>query len=345
MKIMFGFYKDFSPGVFKQRKAFWSFCLAFVGMMGYMPGYAQQPHAEVHIDSTQILIGSQFHLYLDITWPSSYRLQGYALPDSFNHIEVVDRSQADTLSTGGLWHFHQVLTLTSFDSGRWQIPAIPVVLAAAQPQDTTHVVLQTDSLWIAVQTVPVDTTLPFKPIKSIRQVKLTWLDILPYVLIGIGLVLLVLAIIYVVRRRKHKLKPMQIEQPQQPPYEEAIIVLKQLQAEQAWLKMDMKAYFTQLTDVLRRYLERAFQIPAMEMTSGELLEHIEKQSLLRMHRAACEEILSEADRVKFAKWSSSPLVAAHCVALAIEVVEATHQAQEAERQAAEQAVALKTVSK
>ncbi|SFV30960.1 hypothetical protein [Thermoflavifilum thermophilum] len=326
--------------------------MAFLGIMWHMQAFGQQPRVEVHTDSSQILIGSQFHLYLDITLPGSYRLQGYALPDSFNHIEVVQRGQADTISTGGQWQYHQVLTLTSFDSGRWQIPSFPVVLASSRLNDTTHLMLQTDSLWIQVQTVPVDTTKPFMPIKDIRRVKLTWLDVLPYVLLGIALVLLVLGIIYVLRHRKRKAAPVVIQQPLQPPYEEAMALLKQWQAEQPWTKIQMKEYFTRLTDVLRRYVERAFQIPAMEITSGELLEQMDKHRVLREHRAVWEEILSEADRVKFAKWQSSPEIAALCLEKAIQVVEATHQAQEAERRAAEsasaadaQAAAVKNISK
>mgnify|MGYP006962708094 CR=1 FL=1 len=349
MKIMFAFCRVFLSGVYKHLKAAWCCCMAFLGIMWHMQAFAQQPRVEVHTDSSQILIGSQFHLYLDITLPSSYRLQGYALPDSFNHIEVVHRGQADTTSAGGQWLYHQVLTLTSFDSGRWQIPSFPVVLASSRPNDTSHLILQTDSLWIGVQTVPVDTSKPFMPIKDIRRVKLTWLDVLPYVLLGIAWVLLVLGIIYVLRHRKRKAVPAVIQQPLQPPYEEAMAQLKQWQAEQPWTKMQMKEYFTRLTDVLRRYVERAFEIPAMEITSGELLEQIDKHPILREHRAVWEEILSEADRVKFARWPSSPEMAAHCLEKAIQVVEVTHQAQEAERRTAEsaspagsQAAAVKT---
>jgi len=348
MKIMFAFCRVFLPGVYKHLKFGWSCCVAFAGIMWQATLYAQQPHVEVHTDSAQILIGSQFHLYLDVSLPTAYRLQGYALPDSFNHIEIINRAPADTVSTGGLWHYHQVLTLTSFDSGRWLIPAFPVVLASSRPDDTTHVILQTDSLWIAVQTVPVDTSQPFKPIKDIRRVKLTWLDILPDVLLGIALLLIVWAIVYVLRRRKRKPQPAVIQQPLQPPYEEAMAQLKQWQTEQAWTKMHMKEYFTRLTDVLRRYVERAFEIPAMEITSGELLEHIDQHPLLRVHRTIWDEILSEADRVKFARWSSSADMAAHCLDKAIEVVEAVHQAQQAQarsEQATEQAATLKDTSK
>ncbi|MCL6523576.1 MAG: hypothetical protein K6T34_02840 [Thermoflavifilum sp.] len=319
----------------------------WLGALGFMllrqgVVFAQQPQIKVYADSSSILIGEQFHVYLDITLSPAYRLQGYALPDSFNHVEVVRRHPGDTLLVNGEKHFQQVFTLTSFDSGRWVIPAFPVVFTSANPIDTVHLILQTDSLWITVHTVPVDTTQPFRPIHKIWPVKLTWKDFLPYIVALLLLALLIIVASYIWRHRRKKAQLATIQQPAQPPYEEAMQLLKQMLETQSWMHVEMKMYFTQLTDVLRRYIERAFQIPAMEMTSAELLQSIQQDAILQSTLNEWKIILQEADQVKFAKWLSAEVIAEDCLHKAIHIVETTHRAQEAQQQVAHQKAQAET---
>ena len=82
------------------------------------------------IDREKILIGEQITLQLkaeNIT-PQTQHITGwFSLPDSGNHIEVVKRSPIDTLNINGTTSYFQNITLTSFDSGNWQLPPLRII--------------------------------------------------------------------------------------------------------------------------------------------------------------------------------------------------------------------------
>lgn len=90
------------------------------------------------------------------------------------------------------------------------------------------------------------------------------------------------------------------KKPEPTPYETAIRKLKELKAKNLWEQGREKEYFTDLTDILRVYLDRRFGINAMEMTSREIMDHL-YNSDVKDKRDYVRQILSVADFVKFAK--------------------------------------------
>ncbi len=88
--------------------------------------------------------------------------------------------------------------------------------------------------------------------------------------------------------------------PEIPPYEQAISALRQLKAKKLWESGRDKDYYTELTDILRRYLDRRFGIKAMEMTSSEILSHLADLGNRDVPRDKIRDILDMADFVKFA---------------------------------------------
>ena len=85
--------------------------------------YGQKISANVN--RTRIFIGEQIILKLSVeqTQPG---IQWFQFPDTLNHLEIVTRSKIDTVSAGGFLNFSQTVSITSFDSGRWQFPALAV---------------------------------------------------------------------------------------------------------------------------------------------------------------------------------------------------------------------------
>ena len=76
--------------------------------------------------------------------------------------------------------------------------------------------------------------------------------------------------------------------------------LEQLKQKQLWQAGQDKAYFTELTDILRVYIDRRFGINAVEMTSSEIMEALKHNSETRLVNENLNEILRIADFVKFA---------------------------------------------
>jgi len=287
-------------------------------------------------DTDKIRIGEQLKLELSATVDmnrlkeAGLQLAFPSLPDSFAHWEVVDRSKVDTSGSAREQLFRQVLTLTSFDSGHWEIPSLKFELqSAAGAVDSAF----TAPVGIDVDNVPVDTTKAFKPIKGVRTVPSTlWESILdflkeywPFILSGLVLLGLIIGWIIYMRKRPAK-APAPPPVPLEAPFDKAIRQLKELAAEKVWQQGKVKEYYTRLTDILRAYFEEQFGIAALEQTSAELLQNIKPVTILNQQREKLRALLSLADLAKFAKLQPTPEEHEDSLQKALEIVEWTKPA-------------------
>lgn len=278
-------------------------------------------------DTTQIRIGEP--IKLEVTAKVMiYALKGANLkvvfpnlPDSLNHIEITDRTPIDTSGSNQQQKlFKQIITLTSFDSGRWEMP--PMKFEVFSVTDGSYDSVFTEPFFIDVNTVPVDTTKAFKPIKALRSVGWNILDYWPYLLACLALSAAI--VLYFVFWHK-KRKPAVAAPPAKPakaPYQLAMEQLALLEKEKPW-NSDVKLYYTQLTDILRQYFEQQFHIAALEQTSAELMQNIKPVTVLNQQRDKLQSILTLADLAKFAKLQPSPQEHEDCLRKAIAVVEWT----------------------
>lgn len=92
---------------------------------------------------------------------------------------------------------------------------------------------------------------------------------------------------------------------QLPPYELAMRRLKELKRRRLHEQGNNKAYYTELTDILRQYLGRRFSIYALEMTSTQILEELEENPKTRPFADELRPMFQVADFVKFAKQEST----------------------------------------
>jgi hypothetical protein len=277
-------------------------------------------------DTTQIRIGESVKISVTAK-VMIYALKGASikvvfpnLPDSLNHLEIVERTPLDTTGTDAnqkIWK--QTITLTSFDSGRWELP--PMKFEVFSVTDGSYDSVFTDPIFIDVTTVAVDTTKAFKPIKPLRSVAWNILDYWPYLLAALVLAILIVFYFVFWRRRKPKAAPAP-PKPSKLPYQLAMEQLEQIGKEKPW-NTDVKLYYTQLTDILRQYFEQQFHIAALEQTSAELLQNIKPVTILNQQRDKLQAILVVADLAKFAKLQPSPQEHEDCLQKAIAIVEWT----------------------
>lgn len=270
----------------------------------------QQATVQVTTDTNAILIGGQATLDLKFQFPQNKIGLFPAFKDSLtNDIEVVKQLPVDTSISKetGIKTLSQKLVVTAFDTGHFVIPPIPFGLM--EKGDTSYQVLQSEPLLLNVFTVEVDTTKDIKPIANPMGEPYTLSEILPYISIVVVVGLLVFAIFYFYQRKK-KNKPLfaRKEKPQLPPHEEAINRLAELRLKKLWQQDRLKEYHTELTDIVRYYIERRFDFQAMEMVSSEIVDE------LRLGKQVNEQALAKlkatlelADLVKFAKSGATAL--------------------------------------
>lgn len=265
---------------------------------------AAQTTVDVKLDTRQVTIGDQARLFIEAKPAKGEKLVWAVMPDTFNSLEIVEKGKIDTLQENGITTYKQRLLVTGWDSGMFTIPAFTFtsVPASGQPYNVF-----TDSFALMVQTVSVDTTQPFKPIADIIAVKLTWRDYIWYIVGGIVAIALIAFLIYYFRKNKKNVAPV-VEPPAyvETANEKALRLLNELEQKQLWQQGQIKQYYTELTDILRMYVEERFRTQAMELTTDELLAVVRKHKEMMRHHETLRTILQTADMAKFAKAEPTP---------------------------------------
>jgi len=269
---------------------------------------AQQPVVKVKLDTNNMLIGDQVGLQLQFTGPEGMELLWPNFPDTLDKFMVVDRSKVDTLSgkPGDPVTLSQRLVLTTFDSGFYTIPPIPFYYRMLPA--TTIRVAQSLPHYLAVHTVAVDTTQPIKPIKGPRRVPVTLWEVIRWILLGLAILLVIAVVIYILKKRKNK-EPIFRLRPrvQLKPHEVALQKLEKLRIMKLWQQGKIKEYHSELTEILRQYIEDRYSFPALESTTAEILHDLlETPGMVRETWDELGQVLMLADMVKFAKEQPSP---------------------------------------
>ncbi len=88
-----------------------------------------------------------------------------------------------------------------------------------------------------------------------------------------------------------------------PPHVVALSDLDKLKASKLWQKGQEKEYYTELTDILRHYIDRRFHIDAPEMISEDIIAAIHLATDTKSATDGLTQILNVADLVKFAKYT------------------------------------------
>lgn len=265
---------------------------------------AQPPVIKAVMDSTHILIGHQTQIRLEVAANKSQPLQVPVITDTLmNGVEVLAVSKIDTTDLGNdRIQLKYNYLITSFDSALYLLP--PFVAIAGT--DTAY----SESLALNVSTYPVDTESgQFYDIKGVIQPKFVLADYLPWIvgiIWGLGLIALIAFIIYRIANNKPIIPFTKKEEPYVPPHTRAIRELDAVKIQKLWQMGKVKEYHSDITDILRQYIDERFDVQALEMTSGEILDKIKGYSDVDTSYDSLKQILILADFVKFAKYNPLP---------------------------------------
>lgn len=294
----------------KLRLLFPIFLSVVIG--GAMSAAAAPLSIKASLDSTHLLMGNITLLHLEVVQDKTQtvrlpQLSGESAPSGIvgvcgDSIELRTSIISDTVELGsGRLQVRHDIPLQAFDSGYYKLPEF----YAVSGNDTAV----SRSLGIKVIPVPNltanDSIAPFAGVEEPEG--RSWLDNIPDVIYYYWWILLVVAALIVlgwwIRRRLAQKAPVipKRKEKQLTPYEEAMQSLRNLRERKLWEKGLEKEYFTELTDILRIYLQRRFGISAMEMTTGQILEILRNDAEIRDKRDKVRQVLDMADFVKFAK--------------------------------------------
>jgi len=249
---------------------------------------------ELQVDTTHIRIGEQIQYVISTTNTPKVQFPKLQL-DSLGKVEVVYSLPADTLRN----KLYKKYILTSFDSGRYQIPEQVVLINNKR--------FYTDSLLINVGTVVLDTTKQkLFPIKNIYKAPAkTWHDYTNYIWWLLGILLLV-ALLWWFALRSRKINKKKAEKLLSP-IEMALGQFQSLDKKGLINQEKVKEYYVELTEIVRDYIGKDVHIPTMEVTTDELITLLElhnKSNKIGIDKERIKQLhsfLKEADLVKFAK--------------------------------------------
>ena len=259
------------------------------------------------IDSTTLFIGDQTDLHLRATCEAGEQVQMPVLAEQLvDGIEIVDRTIVDTTTLqDGRVQYNQYLTLTSFQDSLFYIEP----LAFVSGDDTVW----SESLMLnVVQPFEMDSTdMAITDIKGIYKAPIWWWGILRWVLLALAIAGVGVGGYYLITYLRNRFGDASATdvptEPLRPAEEVALEKLDAIREQKIWQSGQVKEYHTQLTDVVREYIARRFEVSSTEQTSDETLRAM--RGLLNDKKELYEDLrkmLTLADLVKFAKWTTTP---------------------------------------
>jgi len=269
--------------------------------------YAQLIKVTSELNTDSMMIGDQVLYTLRVEAAENVDFRLPAISDTLSkNLEVLFPVSADTTFGDGRRKVEHSYVITGFEEGMQIVPAQHVEYTFNGRTDTALSM----PLMMHVYEPVVDTTQAIKPIKPPINTPLTFKELLPWLGLGLGILLIASLIAVLIRRYRQRRRDPEIfrMQPKEPAHVIAFRELDRLKEEKLWERGYVKQFYTRLTEITRTYIERQYGIPAMERTTSEILQAFRRSNLEDgLLEEILEELLQLADLVKFAKEEPLPV--------------------------------------
>ncbi|WP_337873374.1 hypothetical protein [Ignavibacterium sp.] len=284
--------------------------------------FAQQISVKAITDSSDYLIGDHINYTLTISHSDEVGIVAPFFRDSLARFEIIKEFPVEKAKADGKNLLRYKYILSYFDSSEVTIP--PIKIFYRTKNDTALQSVQSDSIQLKIHKVSVKVEEDIKDIKPPIRIPFDLLSLLIWILVAIA----ILVSAYLIYKKYFRKKPAEeVIKPEiiLPPHEEALMKLDQLEREQLWQKGFVKDYHSRITEIIRVYFEKRFNLPALELTTSEQLEYLKLIPEAKEILNITESFLSNADLVKFAKFVPMDGVNAEMMKQAIEIVNRTAQ--------------------
>lgn len=266
--------------------------------IGLCQGQARDVTLECSLSPHRITVGDPIEFRVLVHYPKGTKISAFPELD-FGKMELLSREPIEaTTEAGGKQQQGQSFRITAFEPGDFETPQVEVSYMPADSQEAQKVSCEASS--ITVTSVLTDQAQDLRDIKQPLEVPAEasrwWLWLIP------GAVLLALAWWLWKKRVRPSESREEVSRPALPPYQEAVAALDHLESRKLPQQGESKRHYIELSEIIRRYVQRVFEIPARELTSGEILAGLRSKSLSPEVLDDLRRLLNEADLVKFAKW-------------------------------------------
>lgn len=275
-------------------------------ILAVVTGITAKSSIKATLDSAYVTMGNITALTVEVVEPRSASAMVGFIPETMpKEVEVVGEADCDTVNLDdNVRQITRRIILQSFDSGAYALP--PVLYLNGNDTMLSNIVT------LKVNPVDVSHLEDIHPNANTLTLESRWYDFLPDWIIDywgwIVLTVLIVAggVCAVLIYTKRMNVPFIPAKKPVPPYEMARQRLDTLQEQHLCERGQERQYYTELTDILREYIDKRFNINAMEMTSREILGQLNANPDTRPSERLMRQILEVADFVKFAKMRPMP---------------------------------------
>lgn len=271
-----------------------------VGAQGAVPRAAatQDLRVAMEVDTTMIHLGDPVSVLLRVDHPADWSV---AWADSLDvaPFEVLRYAVAPpSAAPGGDGAMSAAaLMLTSFELGELEIP--PIEIPVVGPDGAEHT-LFTDPYRIGVESVGLDESGDIREIKGPLSIARNWWLLLPWLLLAAA----VGAVALYLHRRRRAHPVAEVAKPKTPPRPHHLVALEaldELERSSLLARGEVKTWHVRVSEIVRTYVEGQLEVPALEMTTREVVAGLRKAALGGRITDTFHTFLARCDLVKFAK--------------------------------------------
>ncbi|MEX0823052.1 MAG: hypothetical protein WD008_01615 [Balneolaceae bacterium] len=275
--------------------------------MSFLPMIIQAQHIHTYVDADSLQVGDVFTY--SIVLNGEYEGFSYPAEDAFgDHLEILSRQRYQREQPGD----SLVYELQYFGTDDLMIDPLEFTVQNSE-SDTT---LYTSRVPIFFKTTLEEGDDEFRPLKPIFDFAANyWLAIL------LSLLALLAGWLFYRWYAAQPTKEEAVPAPDPEPYNNPLDQLKsnlaslsdpmKLQGEK-----DFENFYVKMGDAIRLYIKRVYEFPALEMTTREITQNLQKELASSELVSITKKVLLEADIVKFANFQPSNSQAAEALNIA-----------------------------
>jgi hypothetical protein len=280
--------------MYRFSRIFYRHLAAILCIFLAVPALAFDVSVKANVDNAQVFVGDMFNYEIQVTAPENAIVDLPSFVGNLGSFEVKEMKN-EKITEGmpkGTAKFVWLATLNTFVSGDFLIA--PQQVSAVVGKDTVKTNTDPVAVKVSMRTTGEETDIleVEDPLDDPRLPQ--WLYI---VLIVVGVLLLVFLGWFL-----HKKFAKQGAAPRLPPYEEAVLALKELRQKNYLAEGNQGDYFMALGFIARRYIERRFDVDILDATVAELKQRMSHVAgLPQAYKESVVTLAVETDPVKFAK--------------------------------------------
>ena len=259
----------------------------------------QQIQVQSMVDRATVTVGDSITYSLVISRAEGVQIAPLEVGSNLGQFEVRDYRVTESAAKAGkaaVDHYDFVISI--YETGEFEIPPVTV---AYRDQAGVAREVSAQPIHITVTSVLPGEAEDIKDIKPPVSIKVQnrlvlWLGL------GVALCAAVVLLYLWTRRRTGAKEQVEQTAPLRPAHEIAYEELQRIEALGLVSRGQIKQHYTEVSEVIRRYVGQRYHILTLELTTAELIDAMAEAKVEPQHIDSVGSLLEECDLVKFAKY-------------------------------------------